>query len=121
MGHHVLIIEDDSDIRETLGELLQSEGYAVTVAGDGQEGLESLQSGETPDLVLVDLMMPKMTGKEFIRRSRKLAATRNTPIVVMSALNSTEVSAMNLAADGFLKKPPSVNELLAMTARFCSL
>lgn len=117
MHNEVLIIEDDKDIRETLGELLQSEGFSVRLAEDGEEALSMLKMGVLPDLFLVDLMMPRMSGKEFIMRAHDIPHFKDIPIIVMSALNNTEALAGELKVSGILQKPLALDELFAMINR----
>lgn len=121
MGYEILIIEDDKDIRETLAELLHSEGYSVRLAEDGQKALQSLETGVKPDLILVDLMMPKMSGKEFIQQARSALRLKNIPIIVMSALSNTEAWGHELDVSGILKKPLSIEELFLMINRIIPL
>jgi CheY-like chemotaxis protein len=67
--HHILIIEDEPDLRETLKELFQLEGFKVLTASNGQEGLKALRESGKPCLIFLDLMMPIMSGWEFILHS----------------------------------------------------
>lgn len=120
MGHGILIVEDDEDIRETLGELIHGEGYTVTTAEDGEKALKSLETGTLPDLILVDLMMPKMSGKEFIKKAREILKVKNIPIVVMSALNTNEAKTSELDVAGHLKKPLAIDELFSIMHRYCA-
>ena len=81
---HVLIVDDEPDIAIILGELLGEEGLDVRVVHDGREALEAL-AVQTPDLLITDLMMPRMDGHALIRELRSNAKFRHIPIVVMSA------------------------------------
>jgi len=115
MDYEILIIEDDKDIRETLGELIHSEGYSIRLAEDGLKALQALEEGVTkPDLILVDLMMPRMSGKEFIKKAREALRLKNIPIIVMSALSDTEAQASELDVTGVLKKTLEVADLFSM-------
>ncbi len=120
MRHSVLIVEDDDDIRETLGELINDEGYTVTTAANGEKGLASLREDHLPDLILVDLMMPRMSGKEFILKAREIEKAKNIPIIVMSALNLSDIKASELDVAGHLKKPLAIDELFSMMNRHCA-
>jgi CheY-like chemotaxis protein len=82
----ILLIEDDADVRESLVTILEALGKQVVVAANGQEGLAQLDSfaGE-PSLILVDLLMPVLNGREFIQRLRADRPTLKTPVVLMSA------------------------------------
>ena len=103
MNEKVLIVEDDADISELLSLYLTGDGYDVVIRNDGASGLEAARS-EDISLALVDIMMPKMNGYEFIREIRK---ERKLPIIIVSAKNmdEDEVLGLNLGADAYIKKP----------------
>lgn len=115
MPQHILLIEDDLSIAEMLLKALTKEGYKLTTAYDGEEGLLAF-ARHTYDLVLVDLMMPKVDGMEVIRRIRTNSAV---PILIMSAKDSDVDKALGLGfgADDYIAKPFS---MLEMTARIQS-
>ncbi len=108
----VLIIEDDPGVRASLAEVLRDEGYGVLVASDGQEALALLDREKLPGLILLDLMMPNMSGVEF--RAHQLSDERlaKIPIIVISARPDGEARAKLLAADDFLAKPMSFEALI---------
>ncbi|PLS79555.1 MAG: response regulator, partial [Chloroflexi bacterium] len=82
----ILVVDDDSGIREALTDILEDEGYAVRSACDGQAALDLLrQQAEPPALVLLDLMMPRMNGWQFRSEQRRDPALANIPVVVISA------------------------------------
>ncbi|MGQ3477874.1 response regulator transcription factor [Paenibacillus sp. TY11] len=115
MSQHILLIEDDLSIAEMLLKALTKEGYKLTTAYDGEEGLAAFER-HTYDLILVDLMMPKVDGMEVIRRIRTSSAV---PILIMSAKDSDVDKALGLGfgADDYVAKPFS---MLEMTARIQS-
>ncbi|RGL34093.1 DNA-binding response regulator [Paenibacillus polymyxa] len=115
MSQHILLIEDDLSIAEMLLKALTKEGYNLTTAYDGEEGLNAFER-HTYDLVLVDLMMPKVDGMEVIRQIRTRSAV---PILIMSAKDSDVDKALGLGfgADDYVAKPFS---MLEMTARIQS-
>ncbi|MBE7897454.1 response regulator transcription factor [Paenibacillus polymyxa] len=115
MPQHILLIEDDLSIAEMLLKALTKEGYNLTTAYDGEEGLNAFER-HTYDLVLVDLMMPKVDGMEVIRQIRTRSAV---PILIMSAKDSDVDKALGLGfgADDYVAKPFS---MLEMTARIQS-
>ncbi|PNQ84515.1 response regulator transcription factor [Paenibacillus polymyxa] len=115
MSQHILLIEDDLSIAEMLLKALTKEGYNLTSAYDGEEGLIAFER-HTYDLVLVDLMMPKVDGMEVIRQIRTRSAV---PILIMSAKDSDVDKALGLGfgADDYVAKPFS---MLEMTARIQS-
>nr|WP_039793825.1 response regulator transcription factor [Paenibacillus elgii] len=113
MNHSIFIMEDDQAIVEMVETYLTKEGYAVTVAGDGDEGLRKFEQAQGRfDLLLVDLMMPKIDGMEVIRRIR---AYSHVPILIMSAKDSDIDKALGLGfgADDYIEKPFSMIELSA--------
>lgn len=116
MARPVLIIEDDPDIAESLKFNLEREGLSTVTAFTGEQGLvEALNQGNPPVLILLDLMLPGMSGIELCRRLRREPQTRRTPIIILTA-KSTEadrVSGLDLGADDYITKPFSVRELLA--------
>jgi CheY-like chemotaxis protein len=80
----ILIVEDDAFLRRACATALERRGYAVQVAGDGEEGLRLVEA-HPPDLVLLDLLMPKMGGLEMLRRLRALHAAKEVPVLVVSS------------------------------------
>jgi CheY-like chemotaxis protein len=114
--HSILVVEDDQDIREAVAELLELEGYSVASASNGQEGLNVLASLRQPCLVLLDLMMPVLTGYEFLERLRVTGTQSLVPVLIMTASHVTELPA---GATGLLRKPVEMAHLLQSVARFC--
>jgi CheY-like chemotaxis protein len=112
----VLIVDDDRDIREGLQELLEAEGHSVFTASDGQDALERLGTMPRPGLVLLDLMMPRMNGQQFIQRVRGDAAMADLSIVVLTAAPVTVLKGVQ----GLLHKPPDVDDLIKLVDRFCA-
>ena len=107
----VLVVEDDTDITELLTLYLNGGGYEVRTAGDGVDGLEALKSGGV-SVVLVDIMMPRMNGYDFIRAAR---AFSDVPIVVVSARSQAvdKMLGLDLGADGYITKPFDPMEAMA--------
>ncbi|HEX2571017.1 MAG TPA: response regulator transcription factor [Polyangia bacterium] len=110
-GQHLLLVEDDRDLRELMSILLEEAGYAVTTASNGQEALTALGQG-LPDLILLDLKMPVMNGLEFARLFRARHA-RGAPILVVTAADDPQRRANEADADGWLGKPFDPEALLA--------
>ena len=110
----VLVIEDDDALATLVQYNLEKEGYKVSVASDGEEGLMQAEE-ETPDLVLLDWMLPKVSGIEVCRRLRSRPETRNIPIIMLTARGeeSDRVRGLDTGADDYLTKPFSVPELAA--------
>lgn len=112
----ILVVEDDSAIRFTMRELLESEGYTVDVAADGEDGLEKLLQLTKPVLVLLDLLMPKMSGHEFIQRVEKDPRYNPLTIVIISA--QTIKTRPPMAAD-FVSKPFDLDALFTVVRKYC--
>jgi len=116
MPKPVLIIEDDPDIAENLRYNLERDGLNARVALTGEEGLKlALDKRAPPSLILLDLMLPGMSGSELCRRLRREPATQRTPIIMLTARTSESerVAGLDLGADDYITKPFSVRELLA--------
>ena len=106
----ILVIEDEPAIAELFQELLEDEGYHVVLAYNGQEGLDALQQ-VIPELVFCDVMMPMMSGWEFLDAFRALPEFADVPIVMMSAAPSIPIKYEELYTT-FLPKPLNFNDLL---------
>jgi len=116
MTRPVLIVEDDPDIAEGLRYNLEREGLETRVALTGEQGLKAaLDARNPPALVILDLMLPGMSGTELCRRLRREPATRRTPIIMLTARTSEadRVAGLDLGADDYISKPFSVRELMA--------
>ena len=107
----ILVVDDDTNICELLRLYLTKEGYQVTTANDGEEGLEKFNQLK-PDMVLLDVMMPRMDGLEVCRRIRKLG---NTPVMMLTAKGETfdKVLGLELGADDYMVKPFDTKEVVA--------
>ncbi|MGH9823698.1 MAG: response regulator transcription factor [Blastocatellia bacterium] len=107
----VLVVDDEPQILRVMRTVLPPRGYDVNVASNGEEALEQIRK-IAPDLILLDLVMPDMSGLEVCRRVREFSAV---PIVVLSAKGSEKdkVAALDLGADDYVTKPPAMEELLA--------
>jgi DNA-binding response OmpR family regulator len=112
----VLIVEDEPDIAEGLRYNLEREGLSVVVAATGEKGLAAaLDRSNPPCLILLDLMLPGMSGTELCRRLRREPQTRRTPVIILTARGSESerVAGLELGADDYVTKPFSVRELVA--------
>ena len=114
----ILLVEDDFDVREALAETLRDEGYAVECAVDGAQALDYLRGGGRPGLILLDLMMPRMSGSEFRMVQKVDPQLADLPVVLISADGRMEEKARTLETDGAIKKPIDVDELLSTVERF---
>jgi CheY-like chemotaxis protein len=116
----VLIVEDDSDVRESVRTVVEEEGYGVVEAADGQQALEYLRAHERPCVVLLDLMMPVMDGWQVLAAMRRDAALGEIPVVVVSAVPQSKLGDLEkLGATALLRKPVHLTALLQTVERFC--
>ena len=102
----VLVVDDEELFRIMISEILSAEGFEVIVAEDGEEAIE-IASASLPDLILIDMNMPKMTGFQAIRTLKEKDETKNTPIVAVTAHDTTGdyEEAYDAGCDGYLSKP----------------
>jgi CheY-like chemotaxis protein len=114
----LLVVDDDHDILFSLQDALEMEGYRVATAASGREALESLRSGLRPDLILLDLMMPDVSGWAFRAWQRAHEEFASIPVIIVSGqgLSASEVS--RLGVEGYLPKPLDLDALLSTVARF---
>lgn len=110
----VLVVEDDPDIVELLRYNLQKEGFGVAASEDGEAGLKALRS-ETPDVLILDLMLPKLSGLEVCKEVRRDSALEKVPIIMLTARGeeSDRVIGLELGADDYVTKPFSIREMVA--------
>lgn len=110
----ILVADDEEDLRELVTYRLSRSGYQVIGAGDGQEALE-LATECTPDLMVLDVMMPKLDGYELTRRVRAEAALQSIPVILLTARSqeSDIDRGFEVGADDYLKKPFNPDELVA--------
>lgn len=116
MANQILIVEDEPDIAESLRYNLEREGLRARVAETGEQGLRfALEEGSPPALIILDLMLPGMSGLELCRRLRREPATKKTPIIMLTArgAEADRVAGLDLGADDYITKPFSVRELMA--------
>src|SRR4051812_15449632 len=108
----ILVIDDDESLRDTIGLMLEKEGFRPILTADGKTGLQEALSAR-PSLILVDLRMPGLNGVEVCKRVR--AAGHNTPIIVLSAIGEEvdKVLLLEIGADDYVVKPFGTRELLA--------
>jgi DNA-binding response OmpR family regulator len=113
----VLVADDDPDILLLISLTLERDGYEVVAARNGLEAYERALE-RTPHLILLDLMMPGLDGREVTRRLRVQTSTRNVPIMIVTAFaeESQALDALEAGADAYMKKPFSPRDLLARTA-----
>lgn len=111
----VLIVEDDRESREAIVELLQIEGYKVISTANGQEALDALRSSR-PDLIIMDMIMPRVNGFRFRRLQRRDPELASIPVIITTGIGK----AAGVEANLILQKPIDVKVLLRAVAQFCS-
>lgn len=112
--NRVLLVDDEADLVTSLSYALEREGYSVVSASTGSRALEIAAQSPTPDLVLLDLMLPDISGNEVCQRLRSMENTRSVPIVMLTARGEEvdRVVGFELGADDFVPKPFSLRELM---------
>lgn len=116
MMHEILIIEDDADIAESLQYNFKREGFRPVVAESGEKGLRlALDEKHPPSLIILDLMLPGMSGMELCRRLRREPLTEKTPIIMLTAkaAETDKIAGLDTGADDYIVKPFSVKEVVA--------
>jgi CheY-like chemotaxis protein len=111
----ILIVDDEPDIRDSLQEYLEDEGFAVATAANGAEGLARLRSGELPRVIILDLLMPVMDGNEMYEQLQADPVLAQLPVIIST-------SDPRRAPSGVLtmKKPVNLARLLATVRQFCA-
>jgi len=111
----VLVIDDDPDIRELIAQVLSDEGYGVVTIGDGQAAI-ALVEAQQPGLILLDLMMPKMSGWQVMRALKASEKSASVPVILLSASRDLEHICQELGATGCMAKPFDLNSLIDLVA-----
>ena len=114
-GPRILVIDDDEGVREAMVSILQVMGYSVASAINGKEALDYLRNAATPDLIISDLAMPIMDGRQFRREQVKEPRLAKIPVIVVSALSDQT----DIDANEIFIKPVEVEILLAAVDRYC--
>jgi CheY-like chemotaxis protein len=119
----VLVVDDDSSVRELVSETLMKLVGSVATAVNGHNGLAVLQSMRTPDLIVVDLIMPKMDGVQFVRKLRSMEPYQEVPVILMTANHNPEflLEAADLQLEGLLLKPVDANKLIEKVEKIFSV
>ncbi|MCS6873501.1 MAG: response regulator transcription factor [Pyrinomonadaceae bacterium] len=116
MQQKILIIEDEADIAESIRYNLEREGFRTEIAESGEKGLRlALNDKKSPALIILDLMLPGMSGLEICRRLRREPQTRKVPIIMLTAKTAEvdKVTGLEIGADDYITKPFSIKELIA--------
>ncbi|HXH30668.1 MAG TPA: response regulator [Bacteriovoracaceae bacterium] len=115
-AHSVMVVEDDDDIRNVMVDLLESEGYRTQAATNGLEALKILNNTPKPSLVLLDMMMPIMNGRQFLDVVSADTHLARIPVVIVSAIADKTNTEGSVA---FLKKPIDIDNFLKVVAQYC--
>lgn len=118
MAKTILVVDDDADVRELLGEFLARHGFDVHLARDGRHALQVLAKIGPPELILLDYLMPGISGSQFLDRKRRNPRIRGIPVVVLSAWTREWVPARLDAVD-VLSKPVDLDRLAMLVGRIC--
>jgi DNA-binding response OmpR family regulator len=118
---HILVIEDDTAVQTLLRKQLTANGYQVTIAGDGLDGLMKLESLK-PDLVISDVMMPNLDGIEFVKAIKAHEATQKIPVIFLTAKSDPRsmIEGINVGARFYVTKPFAIDDLLSKVQRALS-
>ncbi len=117
----MLVVEDDADQRQLLTFVLEQKGYDVAGAADGRDAMEWLRKNETPGLVLLDLILPKMDGWQLRREMLADDELAGIPVVCVSAKEGLAAIAEELGAAAYLRKPQPLHVVLEVVERYCEL
>jgi CheY-like chemotaxis protein len=109
MAKLILIVDDNADIRSSLGEMLTEDGFTTALMPDGRAALDALQGGLRPDLILLDLMMPRMDGAQFRLEQLKDPAISAIPVVLMTAVRDFDERSLQVKT--VLRKPFSLEDI----------
>lgn len=115
----VLLIDDDDDLRELLRFHFERKGYDVRALADGREALEFLRTDNVrPDVIVLDLLMPDIDGREFLRHRRETPELERIPVIVLTGLEDEDIleEVFELGADDYVTKPFSPKALLTRVA-----
>jgi CheY-like chemotaxis protein len=115
-----MIVDDDDDLRDALADIMNAQGYEVAAFADGRAALAALEGGVTPFLILLDLMMPGMSGWEFRAAQLENPTLALIPVVVVTAAGNLSDGAGTLSSVEVLYKPFALDILLPTVARYAS-
>lgn len=119
MKKPVMIMDDDVDIRLTLADILEDEGYSVTSASDGLEGIQAINNmAQPPGLIILDLMMPNMNGHEFLKVRTENANLANIPVAYFSADTEIHNKSKEAGVES-IRKPVNFGELFSVVRKHC--
>jgi CheY-like chemotaxis protein len=114
----ILVIEDDAALRSAVANILEEHGFDVATAANGMDALLALSRGARPSVIVLDLMMPTLSGWEFLNELRAHPQLSDTPVLVATAFNAPPAG---VRVDGFLRKPFEPDALVQLVRRLASL
>jgi DNA-binding response OmpR family regulator len=114
-GGRILVVDDEPMVRDTLGQVLADEGYVVDLACDGADALDRVHAAR-PDVILLDLMMPGMNGRQFLHALRDDKAYVEVPVLIMTAVHGLEINLTAIGASEVVEKPFDIDDLLNKVA-----
>jgi CheY-like chemotaxis protein len=122
MAKKILIVEDEPRNLKLVRDLLEKFGYETIEANDGEQGVELVKT-QKPDLILMDIMMPKMDGLEATRIIKEDAVTKHIPIVALTsyAMKGDKERTLEAGCDGYISKPIDIRELMKTVEHFCQV
>jgi CheY-like chemotaxis protein len=113
----ILVVDDDRSLRKLLVDILESEGYDAHAVGNGREAMNRLAGPELPDLIILDLMLPKMTGWDLRAELQENTRLKAIPVLVVSGVGPDMVA---VAAEGHMQKPIDLDDFLTTVDRLCA-
>lgn len=119
MRRSILLVDDDPNVRMTLRDVLEAEGFVVHTARDGHDALRVLEKIDLPDVILLDYKMPNMDGRQFLSVQRRIPRLQMIPVIILSAA-TREWSGAHLEVDEILSKPVDIEVLLSTVNRICA-
>jgi CheY-like chemotaxis protein len=113
----VLVVEDEGGVRDAILDILTTEGYRVAAAEDGRDALDMLHAGMRPSLILLDLRMPNLSGRDFLMALQE-RPDLTAPVIVVSAHHDPTDQLAGQRIDGYLRKPFSVDDLMSVVSAY---
>lgn len=115
----IFVVDDNADLRDALCEFFKSEGYGVGAAATGRDALDQLRSGLSVSIILLDLMMPDMTGFQFRLEQLRHPEIADIPLVAHSGIEDVAFYAQRLNAKAYIRKPAPMDHILAVVREHC--
>ena len=111
MADKVLLVDDEEEIRTLLGSFLESQGYQVVLASDGNEALDLVET-EDPQIIILDLKLPGLNGIEVCKRLKEQEKTRSIPVIIITGFGDNKLLSLDVGADDFVNKPFDMADIL---------